>query len=102
MAHDRSPTRPVLSRTSSRQSQNQETTHLYHRPSSANTKSHKRGGASIDLNEQSPLLSPIRVQDWRNSEDLDTPTGLLDWNDEEVENSKSVFYLFILTLSIGG
>jgi hypothetical protein len=55
----------------------------------------------LDLNESSPLLSPLQSD--RDIDDHDTPAGLLDWNDgEEEEKSKSVFYLFILTLSIGG
>lgn len=102
MAHDRSPTRPVLSRTSSRVSDEQDAGGLYHRPTSATIKSHKRGGESLDLNESSPLLSPTQIQNWHDPDDHDTPTQLLEWNEGDVEESKSVFYLFILTLSIGG
>lgn len=102
MAPDGSPTRPKLSRVSSRQSQDHETGILYHRPTSVTPKIYKRSEASLDLNERSPLLSPTHIENWRHSEDHDTPSGLLDYNDGEVEKSKSVFYLFILTLSIGG
>ena len=67
---------------------------------SVKAQTHK--GQSLDLNESSPLLSPIRINGERTSEDHDVPTGLLDWSDGQEEQSKSVFYLFILTLSIGG
>ena len=102
MAQDESPTRPDLSRTSSRHTPEQENADIHHRPSSATFKGHKRGTESSDLNEYSPLLLPTQVENLRGSEDDDTPTGLLDWNDGEDEKSKSGFYLFILTLSIGG
>lgn len=54
------------------------------------------------MNENSPLLSPQRFQTERGSEDRGISTGLLDWNDGEEEESKSTFYLIILTLGIGG
>ena len=72
------------------------------RPSIGSRKIQTRGAPSLDLNESSPLLSPVRDDDGRISEDHDALTGLLDWSDGQEEGSKSVFYLFILTLSIGG
>ena len=64
-----------------------------------------RGERSFDvLSEQSPLLLPQRVSD---DDELDrgcgTPGSILGFNDaEEEEETKSVWYLFMLTLSIGG
>lgn len=56
------------------------------------------------LDEISPLLSP-EGDDFRNGDASPiprTPSGMLDWGDEDEEESKSVWYLFLLTLSIGG
>ena len=64
-----------------------------------------RGNASLEvLNESSPLLSPQQVefQDGRTSPLPGTPSAMLDWNDDDEEETKSVWYLFLLTLSIGG
>ena len=101
MAHDPSPSRPVsrLSRKSSRQ---QETTENHVSSPLGSAKGRRSTTASLDLNEDSPLLSPQRFQDERGSEDHDISTGLLDWNDGEEEEFKSTFYLIILTLGIGG
>ncbi|KAL8710983.1 MAG: hypothetical protein Q9220_004582 [cf. Caloplaca sp. 1 TL-2023] len=62
-----------------------------------------RGKASLDvLNENSPLLSPVRGDD-EDSSISGTPADELDYLDgEEKEPSKSIWYLFVLTLSIGG
>ena len=55
---------------------------------------------SVDSNETSPLLSPTLAY---NIDSLDPlgPENALELNDG-AEGSKSVFYLFILTLAIGG
>ncbi|KAL8716037.1 MAG: hypothetical protein Q9225_006277 [Loekoesia sp. 1 TL-2023] len=68
------------------------------------SKAESRGKASLEaLNENSPLLLPQRVDDDIGSTDSDTSVDELDFLDgEEQEESKSVWYLFVLTLSIGG
>ena len=75
------------------------------RNSGASAKS-SRGNTSLDLlNENSPLLSPQQVefQDGRTPPLPGTPSAMLDWSDDDDdEKSKSVWYLFLLTLSIGG
>lgn len=72
-------------------------------PSSFN-KTDPRGKASLEvLNEDSPLLSPQRREDDVASIGSGTPVDELEFlDDEEQEESKSVWYLFVLTLSIGG
>ena len=101
MAHDPSSSRPAskLSRKSSRQ---QETTESHVSSPLGFAKGRKSTPGSLDLDESSPLLSPQRYQGERESEDHDVSTGLLDWNEGEEEESKSTFYLIILTLGIGG
>ena len=102
MAYDRPKSRSI-SRSSSFNVPEQETSQIHPRASLASSKDTKRRADSPDLNEDSPLLSPVRPDINRDLDDHDTPSGLLDWNDgQEEEQSKSVFYLFILTLSIGG
>jgi len=55
------------------------------------------------LNENSPLLSPTNPQDGSFIRRENIPENALDWADEEAaQESKSVWYLFLLTLSIGG
>lgn len=64
-----------------------------------------RGNTSLDLlNESSPLLSPQHPEfgDDHLSPIPRSPSGMLDTGDEDEEESKSVWYLFLLTLSIGG
>lgn len=65
-----------------------------------------RVNSSLELlNESSPLLSPQQVefQDGRTPPLPGTPSAMLDWSDDEYEEkTKSVWYLFLLTLSIGG
>ena len=101
MAYDRPSSRPV-SRSSSFESPEQERGQIHTRASRGASKD-KKGGCSPNLNEDSPLLSPERPHSDRDIDDHETPSGLLDWADvENEEKSKSVFYLFILTLSIGG
>ena len=102
MAHQRSLSWRS-SRSSSTLSQKGDDGDASFRPSLGSTKSLKRGGHSQDLNENSPLLSPTPFADDRTYSDQDVPDGMLDYNDgDDEEQSKSVFYLFILTLSIGG
>lgn len=102
MAHNGAVS-PTTSSLSSRLSRKEEsTTEDYSRLSIGSAKDQARGASPLDLNESSPLLSPTRINDGRNFEDHDTPTELLDWSDGQEEDSKSVVYLFILTLSIGG
>ena len=83
-------------------SKEEEPAEEFTRSSVGSRKSQTRGAQSLDLNESSPFLEPVRVEGDRASQDHDTPTELLDWNDGQDEKSKSVFYLFILTLGIGG
>ena len=64
-----------------------------------------RGRRSLEqLNESSPLLSPEQddFQSGHTPSLPGTPSGMLDWGEEDDEQSKSVWYLFVLTLSIGG
>lgn len=62
-----------------------------------------RVGRSLEiLNENSPLLSPTNPQDESLPRRENIPENALDWADEEAQESKSVWYLFLLTLSIGG
>ena len=101
MALDPLPSPPV-SRLSRKTSRRQETTESYVSVSPGSAKDRKSRPGSLDLNEDSPLLSPQRSQAEGGSEDRGVSTGLLDWKDGEEEESKSTFYLFILTLGIGG
>ncbi len=63
-----------------------------------------QGNESEDyLNETSPLLSPKSLENEQLTEGGSrTPSGLLELNEGDEEQSKSVWYLFLLTLSIGG
>lgn len=93
---------PPVSRLSRKSSRQQETTEDYVSSPLGSAKDRRSTPGSLDLNEDSPLLSPQRFQNERGSEDRDISTGLLDWNDGEEDESKSTFYLIILTLGIGG
>ena len=95
-------TSSTSSRSSNWHPENKEPSNDFPRPSPELREAQTRRAPSSDLNESSPLLSPVRDDDERISEDHDTLTELLDWSDGQDEESKSVFYLFILTLSIGG
>ncbi|KAL8739342.1 MAG: hypothetical protein Q9181_000073 [Wetmoreana brouardii] len=68
------------------------------------SKADPRGKASLEvLNENSPLLTPQRIEDDEGTISSGTPVDELDYLDgEEQVESKSVWYLFVLTLSIGG
>ncbi len=101
MAHDPSPSRPA-SRLSRRSSRQQETADSHVSSPVASARDRRSPPGSLDLNESSPLLSPQRSQGEHESEDRGISSGLLDWNEGEEEESKSTFYLIILTLGIGG
>lgn len=94
-----SDTASTLSNTYSRK---QNTIGDHPRSSLSSVRGREHGGPSLDLNENSPLLSPIRSLGDDAFDGLETPTGLLDWSEGQEEQSRSVFYLFILTLGIGG
>ncbi|KAL8812974.1 MAG: hypothetical protein Q9200_000635, partial [Gallowayella weberi] len=70
------------------------------------SKAESHGRPSLEfLNEASPLLLPQRKEDDESSIHSDTLTDELDYLDEdgqEQAKSKSHWYLFVLTLSIGG
>ncbi|KAL8657146.1 MAG: hypothetical protein Q9226_002205 [Calogaya cf. arnoldii] len=68
------------------------------------SKSDSRGKPSLDfLNEASPLLSPQRRKDDESPIASGTPADELDYLDgEDQAKSKSHWYLFVLTLSLGG
>ncbi|MCJ1383585.1 hypothetical protein MMC17_006699 [Xylographa soralifera] len=63
-----------------------------------------RIGRSFEiLNESSPLISPQRLHDDESLFRRDSvPLDALNWTDGGVEESKSIWYLFVLALSIGG
>ncbi|KAI9729986.1 MAG: hypothetical protein M1834_006184 [Cirrosporium novae-zelandiae] len=68
-----------------------------------------RARASEETNEQSPLLAAARSKD-REDEDVNsiehlspgTPRDSIEYSDNDRRESKSSWYLFLLTLSIGG
>ena len=63
----------------------------------------KRGESFERLSEQSPLLFAQDLEDNFTLPNSDLDTGsTLEWHDGEAPESKSTWYLFILTLSIGG
>ena len=101
MAYDPPSPRPVsrLSRGSSRQ---QESTKSHVSSPTGSAEDRRSAPGSLDLNESSPLLSPQHIQDERESEDHGISPTSLEWNDGKEEESKSTFYLIILTLGIGG
>ena len=77
----------------------------YTRRALASAKSGTRRSQSLDLlNENSPLLSPQRLADDDDTSTLHpgTPRLALDCIGNDEEETKSVWYLFLLTLSIGG
>ena len=74
-------------------------------PGMRRTSIHKRSQSLEPLNENSPLLSPAQGDDVENlipRETSDIPGTSLEWNEGDEEQSKSVLYLILLTLSIGG
>ena len=101
MAHDPSTPRPVPRR-SSKSSRQQETIETHVSSPLGSTELRRSRPGSLDLNENSPLLSPQRLHGERGSEDRDAFPGLLECTDGEEEKSKSTLYLIILTLGIGG
>ncbi|KAL9127624.1 MAG: hypothetical protein Q9217_003536 [Psora testacea] len=63
----------------------------------------KGENGTLELNEGSPLLSPVSPLSQHSRTQSEDSVGSLDLQDvEEAQPSKSIFYLFILTLSIGG
>lgn len=52
--------------------------------------------------EQSPFLPSGGSEDAENLLHNEVPRGSQDWQEEGEVESKSVLYLFVLTLSIGG
>lgn len=105
MAHDGATTEP-RSFVSRDFVQYHESAGDYTRRALASAKNGSRRSQSLDLlNEQSPLLSPQRPADEDDTSTIQpgTPGLALDWDDDdEEEETKSVWYLFLLTLSIGG
>jgi len=83
---------------------NHKTTQSHPRPVRPRNKVETRGSESeSSLNESSPLLSPEPSDNERlTGGGSSPPSGVLDWNEGDEEQSKSVWYLFLLTLSIGG
>ncbi|KAI4192085.1 MAG: hypothetical protein LQ346_004494 [Caloplaca aetnensis] len=77
---------------------------LFSDPRPSLTKVGPPGKTSLEvLNENSPLLSAQRIEDDTDLVDSDTSVDELDFLDgEEQQESKSVWYLIALTLSIGG
>ena len=55
-------------------------------------------------NEQSPLLSPQQTLDGDGGarRRADSPADILEWDEGDGQETKSVWYLFLLTLGIGG
>lgn len=65
--------------------------------------SDKHGKSSMEApKEYSPLLTPQRGDDDIYPLQSGTPTNIFEYNGEDEEESKSHWYLFILTLGIGG
>lgn len=103
MAHSSPDPRPA-SRPSKDFARYHEIIESRHQPGRYLNKIDIRGSESEDfLNETSPLLSPEQAEDrqFRRGE-IRTPSGQLECNEGDEEQSKSVWYLFLLTLSIGG
>ena len=77
----------------------------YTRRALASAKSGSRRSQSLDLlNESSPLLLPQQIIEDDDTSTLHpgTPGLALDFADEEEEETKSGWYLFLLALGIGG
>lgn len=65
--------------------------------------SDKHGKSSMEApKEYSPLLTPRREEDDNNPLQSGTSTNIFEHNGDDEEESKSHWYLFILTLGIGG
>ncbi|KAF2012721.1 hypothetical protein BU24DRAFT_257875 [Aaosphaeria arxii CBS 175.79] len=58
-----------------------------------------RGPLAEYINEQSPLIQPRRSGEGDALLKVDSPDGLDDWQEEADEETKSSWYLFLLTLS---
>ena len=104
MAHQWADT-PRNSKESPDRSLSRSNTESQPRNSGASANSNQENSSLDVLNESSPLLPPQQVefQDGRTPPLPGTPSAMLDWSDDEdEEKTKSVWYLFLLTLSIGG
>lgn len=102
---DSSPKSFRSSGDSSRNPQRDETKEAQSQPAWGRASLHRRSHSLEPLNENSPLLSPVRTDDIENviqNETSGTPGNFLELNDTDEEPSKSILYLFLLTLGIGG
>ena len=75
------------------------------KPAPQSSSSTPRANRSLDiLNEQSPLLSPKQSSDGDGDarRRSDAPADILEWNEGDGQETKSVWYLILLTLGIGG
>lgn len=64
-----------------------------------------RADRSLELlHEQSPLLSPKQSLDGAGDAGRrgDSPADILEWSEGDRQQTKSVWYLILLTLGIGG
>ena len=109
MAYDHARSRSY-SRTSNTSEQSDTTSQQYgmaqmHSGSPRSSVSGRKGeNETLELNEGSPLLSPLDPRQSHSRSASEVSLTSLDHHDfyDERDTSKSIFYLFILTLSIGG
>ena len=94
----------VASRASKESQRHDKSGHSHFRPIQPLSGDGNRENENEDvLCESSPLLSPVPSEhEHLTGGGSRAPSGLLDWNEGDEERSKSVWYLFLLTLSIGG
>lgn len=100
MARSR-PSSLRLSRQSSTDSRPVETDGAHSRPVSRQGDAHRRS-QSVESNERSPLLSPKGGGDSQSLIQNGMPVDALQVEYEAEQDSKSMFYLILLTLSIAG
>jgi solute carrier family 45 protein 1/2/4 len=77
----------------------------YHRHPRTSSSSLDIGKEQQDQDETSPLIAPPRAESVESPltlSNLPSPVDSEDWNDPVPEETKSSWYLFLLTLSIGG
>lgn len=72
------------------------------RPSLGSSEGHPRSRSPESLNEDSPFIPPEGSEAGENHFRNETPAAVSDPHQEGQEKSKSVLYLILLTLSIGG